>query len=422
MLGSSNLLPDMSDSVFSPWDQPPRHKFSLDNTEFPALGQKSREPGIFSSLSSRPPNSPSQAPSRPQSLSDHQFLLDGPFASGVPGLGLPGSGSSRGYLGSLSNKNGEPTGDFQIQPEDFPALGNPVGNVASKLTNSTEDDSGNRDFADSSVLSGFDTRVPGSHLISGLSDPLKDPKGDDRRSFHMPEYRQSRPAEGAVGSVQYDANSNKLKSVPASMLTDKYSFLGCLKVLKEVIGDKRYKDQIAQVHDLDKDLTKMGLSFIKDNRLIYRFQSPFAEMPCRVQDIDMFVPNEYLTNLHIREKLAEIKTSKYNEDLLFWMFYSNPNDRMQCLAAEALFERNWKFHKDEKIWISRTRNIEARVKNNTYEEGTFMVWDVESWKKVPRDMKVEYSKLAPDNSYPHVQRPVHTPQYNDPSALGRGSL
>ena len=25
-----------------------------------------------------------------------------------------------------------------------------------------------------------------------------------------------------------------------------------------------------------------------------------------------------------------------------------------------------------------------------------MVWDVESWKKVPRDMKVEYAKLAPE--------------------------
>jgi len=53
-----------------------------------------------------------------------QFLLDGPFPSGVPGLGLPGSSSStRGYLGSLSNKNGEPTGEFSIEREDFPALG-----------------------------------------------------------------------------------------------------------------------------------------------------------------------------------------------------------------------------------------------------------------------------------------------------------
>ena len=67
------------------------------------------------------------------------------------------------------------------------------------------------------------------------------------------------------------------------------------------------KRNLFQGHSLDKDLTKMGLSFIKDNRLIYRFQSPFADMPCRVQDIDMFVPGEYLTNIHIREKLAEIK-------------------------------------------------------------------------------------------------------------------
>ena len=123
---------------------------------------------------------------------------------------------------------------------------------------------------------------------------------------------QSRP-QGPVGPVQYDGSANKLKSVPSSMLTDKYSFLGCLKVLKEVIGDKRRASQILSVYDLDKDLTQMGLSFIKDNRLIYRFQSPFAEMPCRVQDIDMFVPNEYLTNVHIREKLAEIKV-KYTQN------------------------------------------------------------------------------------------------------------
>ena len=62
-----------------------------------------------------------------------------------------------------------------------------------------------------------------------------------------------------------------------------------------------------------QNLTDMGLAFVKgnSNRLIYRFQSPFAEMPCRVQDIDMFVPNEYLTNIHIREKLADIKVLSF---------------------------------------------------------------------------------------------------------------
>ena len=109
---------------------------------------------------------------------------------------------------------------------------------------------------------------------------------------------QNRPA-GHLGMVQFDSSSNKMKAIPSTMLTDKYSFLGCLKVLKEVMGEKRRVNQQLNQCDLDKDLTQMGLSFIKDNRLIYRFQSPFAEMPCRVQDIDMFVPNEYLTNVHI---------------------------------------------------------------------------------------------------------------------------
>ena len=55
----------------------------------------------------------------------------------------------------------------------------------------------------------------------------------------------------------------------------------------------------------------MGLvdsySSVKNTKLIYRFQSPFANMPCRAQDIDMFVPTEYRTNALISDKLNVIK-------------------------------------------------------------------------------------------------------------------
>ena len=37
--------------------------------------------------------------------------------------------------------------------------------------------------------------------------------------------------------------------------------------------------------------------------------------------------------------------------------------------------------------------FQARVENHNYEEGTFHVWDVDSWKKDAKDMKVEYAKL-----------------------------
>ena len=58
----------------------------------------------------------------------------------------------------------------------------------------------------------------------------------------------------------------------------------------------------------------------------------------------------------------------------------------------------WVYFEDICSFIvqSRTRDksvFQAREQNINYEEGTFHVWDVDSWKKVPKDMKVEYSKL-----------------------------
>ena len=77
-------------------------------------------------------------------------------------------------------------------------------------------------------------------------------------------------------------------------------------------------------------------SYVSCCSLFSTFQSPFAETPCRPQDIDFFVPAEYLTNLHIRERLAPIKLSKYGEDTLFYLFYTNINDVLQLAAAAEL--------------------------------------------------------------------------------------
>lgn len=51
---------------------------------------------------------------------------------------------------------------------------------------------------------------------------------------------------------------------------------------------------------------------------------------------DYHVPSEYVTNLFIRDKLAPIKLSQYNEDLLFFLFYMNGGDVLQLTAAAEL--------------------------------------------------------------------------------------
>lgn len=56
----------------------------------------------------------------------------------------------------------------------------------------------------------------------------------------------------------------------------------------------------------------------------------------RPQDIDFHVPPEYLVNMSIRDKLANLTLKKYKDDLLFFLFYANVGDFMQLAAAAEL--------------------------------------------------------------------------------------
>lgn len=40
--------------------------------------------------------------------------------------------------------------------------------------------------------------------------------------------------------------------------------------------------------------------------------------------------------LHFRDKLAQVKLSRYKEDLLFYLFYTNYGDAIQLAAANEL--------------------------------------------------------------------------------------
>ncbi|KAG9342663.1 hypothetical protein JZ751_016100 [Albula glossodonta] len=144
-----------------------------------------------------------------------------------------------------------------------------------------------------------------------------------------------------------------------------------------------------------------------------KFASPWASAPCRPQDIgksltpqrnrtqgqNFHVPSEYLTNIHIRDKLAAIKLSRYGEDLLFYLYYMNGGDLLQLLAAVELFNRDWRYHKEERVWITRAPGMDPTLKTNTYERGTYYFFDCLNWRKVAKEFHLEYEKLE---ERPHV--------------------
>ncbi|XP_055000865.1 LOW QUALITY PROTEIN: CCR4-NOT transcription complex subunit 2-like [Sorex araneus] len=183
-------------------------------------------------------------------------------------------------------------------------------------------------------------------------------------------------------------------NIPQGMVTDQFGIIGLLTFIREAETDPGMAHLAT-----GRDLTTLGFNMISSENLYPKFASPWASSPCQPQDIDFHVPPEYLTNIHIRDKLAKIKFGRYGEDLLFYLYYMNGGDVLQHLAAVELFNHGWRYHKEERVWITRAPGMEPTMKTNTYERGTYYFFDCLNWMKVAKEFHLEYDKLE---GRPHV--------------------
>ena len=80
-----------------------------------------------------------------------------------------------------------------------------------------------------------------------------------------------------------------------SMVTDQFGMIGLLTFIRAAETDPNLVSLA-----LGADLTTLGLNLNSEVNLYPTFGGPWAETPCRPQDIDYHVPYEYLTNTTIR--------------------------------------------------------------------------------------------------------------------------
>jgi len=182
------------------------------------------------------------------------------------------------------------------------------------------------------------------------------------------------------------------------MLHDQFGMVGLLAFIR-VISTEPNVVSLA----LGQELTKLGVNLNAPEKNLYQtFAGPWADLPCRPQDIDCQVPPEYVTNASVSDQLAPIKLNRYGEDLLFYLFYNFAGEVLQLAAAAELYNRDWRYHKEERVWLSRCAAIELAEKTATYARGTFYIFDPNSWKKVQKEMHLEFAKLE--------ERPMLPPQ------------
>ena len=89
--------------------------------------------------------------------------------------------------------------------------------------------------------------------------------------------------------------SGMVTNIPSSMVTDQFGMIGLLTFIRAAETDPNLVSLA-----LGADLTTLGLNLNSEINLYPTFGGPWAETPCRPQDIDYHVPYEYLTNTTIR--------------------------------------------------------------------------------------------------------------------------
>merc|ERR1719188_538766 len=324
---------------------------------------------------------------------------------------MGGLGQSMSLLQSASSNNRNPlfsrkmrdgslgSGPNTFDPSEFPSLGQGSGggglagrpNYVGMVKQPTEH--GGSEF----LMSSEDfPALPGA---PGNSFVFSDPSGHMLDSVKMnstgltPEQELAKSAQARRG-IQTSPDG-LVTNIPTNMVVDQFGMIGLLTFIRAAETDPNLVSLA-----LGADLTTLGLNLNSEVNLFPTFGGPWAETPCRPQDIDFHVPHEYLTNTAIREKLAPVKLNRYKDDILFYMFYTNVGDVLQLAAAAELYNRDWRYHKEERVWITRAPGMAPSEKTTSYERGTYYFFDVNSWRKVPKEFHLDYDKLEERPSLP----------------------
>lgn len=332
-------MPEQGSSVY----YPPRNITPLGGlypadeinlSEFPALG----------------------APTRPPTGPLGGALLQGSLALSSGNYGLAGI-KKPGKL----NSNQE----FNMLAEEFPSL---PGVKPNRVMSEDGFNSTPSPTNDGGALGGFPSRHSG--LVHNLHD----------RGHH-----HSGPAGGGGGGKDFGPDAVEGNSNLDQLVShERFGLLGLLNVIR-----MSEHDQISLA--LGTDLTSLGLNLNSADVLYPTFASPWADTPMRPKDPQFQLPAYYAIKAPLPAMSSRFQ--QLSDETLFYAFYSMSGDAMQQAAASILYEHNWRYHKEHKIWITRAPGMEPSQKTAAFERGTYIYFDIITWKKVTKELTLQYDHL-----------------------------
>ncbi|GJD12216.1 Probable NOT transcription complex subunit VIP2 [Galdieria sulphuraria] len=171
--------------------------------------------------------------------------------------------------------------------------------------------------------------------------------------------------------------SSKLSEI--SFPHDTLEIYGIRGLLKLMSSSWRTEQPDYLLLTLGIDLTSLGLNLNSTEPLYLSFETPFLDM-----DRGLYHEPEYILPecYKMEQKPPLLKLGhfrKFQLQTLFYIFYCMPRDALQILAAAELYQREWRYHKDLKLWFTRAPGTTTPG----YERNAFIYFDITTWERKP---------------------------------------
>ncbi|KDR82564.1 hypothetical protein GALMADRAFT_237941 [Galerina marginata CBS 339.88] len=170
---------------------------------------------------------------------------------------------------------------------------------------------------------------------------------------------------------------------------DRWGLLSLIAMMRNSNADADHG-----LSSIGADLGTMGLDMGFPGNLYSTFITPWADQSAaRTVEPDFHLPACYLSVQ--APPPGPAKAAMFSDETLFYMFYSSPRDALQEVAAQELWNRNWRYHKDLRLWITKESGTSPsqKVQGGVGEQGLYTFWDTENWVKERKEMTVLYADL-----------------------------
>ncbi|KAL4249812.1 CNOT2/3/5 family protein [Abortiporus biennis] len=196
--------------------------------------------------------------------------------------------------------------------------------------------------------------------------------------------QQPQQAQGIQPHTPYAGNGTVAGDTAHHPSQDKWGLLGLLAMIKSA-------DMDTNLLSVGTDLGTMGLDMQTSGSLYSTFITPWADSSAAHSvEPDFHLPACYNV---APPPPGPNKAAAFSDETLFFMFYSSPRDALQEVAAQELYNRNWRYHKENRLWITKETGTSPSQKLIGGEQGIYSFWDPENWEKSRKEMTVMYSDL-----------------------------